>query len=421
MRQAGQADKFYYMHTDHLGSIIRITDGSGATVFAATYDAWGLKMVTTNTIGFHRGFTGHEHLPEFGLVNMNARLYDPILGRFLSPDPFVPNPLFSQDYNRYMYARNNPLIYTDPTGELVWLIPVVGAIVGSYIGKSVQSKDWRPHKGWSDGWQGAIAGAFVGATAGAWVASTFFASSMTSMMTAGYSTAQTVGKGWGITNTMLNTATLNIGWSAISGGGWDGAWKAGIMGALSGGWTATGGFGLVNTNLLGKTLYQNVGLGLQSVGSNFASGRSAFERYNIGIGPLQLTLGKGVKFHQSLLNANNVFHAFNLTNVLFNRDMNVSFDRRNLSFEYHGGRERGFVDWLTTRTGESGAYGILSFYKDSKFDLHETFHVWQSRSMGNAFLPNYFFNALQKLSIYNFNYFEATADIYWQPNWRRIR
>jgi len=48
-------------------------------------------------------------LPEFGLINMNARLYDPLLGRFLEADPYVANSTFSQDFNRYSYARNNPL------------------------------------------------------------------------------------------------------------------------------------------------------------------------------------------------------------------------------------------------------------------------------------------------------------------------
>jgi len=69
-----------------------------------------------------RGFTGHEHLREFGLINMNARLYDPVLGRFLSPDPYVQAPDFSQSFNRYSYCLNNPLIYTDPDGENPFLI-----------------------------------------------------------------------------------------------------------------------------------------------------------------------------------------------------------------------------------------------------------------------------------------------------------
>ena len=59
-----------------------------------------------------RGYTGHEHLDWFGLINMNARLYDPSLGRFLSPDPHVQAPDFSQNFNRYSYCLNNPLKYT---------------------------------------------------------------------------------------------------------------------------------------------------------------------------------------------------------------------------------------------------------------------------------------------------------------------
>lgn len=109
--------QFYYMATDVLGSIIGIVDGSGNEVFAATYDPWGKQTVTTNTIGFRRGFTGHEMLPHYDLINMNGRLYDPYLARFLSPDNYVQMPDFSQSFNRYSYCLNNPLKYTDPDGE----------------------------------------------------------------------------------------------------------------------------------------------------------------------------------------------------------------------------------------------------------------------------------------------------------------
>jgi RHS repeat-associated protein len=63
-----------------------------------------------------RGFTGHEHLDAVGIIHMNGRIYDPALGRMLSPDPNVPDPTVTQSFNRYAYVRNNPLSYTDPTG-----------------------------------------------------------------------------------------------------------------------------------------------------------------------------------------------------------------------------------------------------------------------------------------------------------------
>ena len=64
-----------------------------------------------------RGYTGHEMLNDFDIINMNGRLYDSVLGRFLSPDNFVQMPDNAQSYNRYSYCLNNPLKYTDPSGE----------------------------------------------------------------------------------------------------------------------------------------------------------------------------------------------------------------------------------------------------------------------------------------------------------------
>ena len=49
---------------------------------------------------------------------MNARLYDPTIGRFISADTIIQAPYDSQSYNRYSYVRNNPMKYTDPTGHL---------------------------------------------------------------------------------------------------------------------------------------------------------------------------------------------------------------------------------------------------------------------------------------------------------------
>ncbi|HMW72473.1 MAG TPA: RHS repeat-associated core domain-containing protein, partial [Cellvibrionaceae bacterium] len=61
------------------------------------------------------GFTGHEHLDD-GLIHMNGRVYDPVLGRFLSADPMIQAPDNLQSFNRYSYVLNNPLFYTDPSG-----------------------------------------------------------------------------------------------------------------------------------------------------------------------------------------------------------------------------------------------------------------------------------------------------------------
>ena len=115
----------YYTLKDHQGSLAATVHGN--TVERLSYDAWGnLRNPGTwasHTAGdtydgpmFDRGFTGHEHLTAFGLINMNGRMYDPVVSSFLSPDRFVQNPLTAMGFNRYAYCLNNPLRYVDPTG-----------------------------------------------------------------------------------------------------------------------------------------------------------------------------------------------------------------------------------------------------------------------------------------------------------------
>ena len=111
------AFKSYLTFTDNLGSILAVMDEKGDKVFEASYDAWGKQTIKLNKIGLQRGYTGHEMLNDFDIINMNGRLYDPVLGRFLSPDNFVQMPDNAQSYNRYSYCLNNPLKYTDPSGE----------------------------------------------------------------------------------------------------------------------------------------------------------------------------------------------------------------------------------------------------------------------------------------------------------------
>lgn len=116
----------YYLHPDYLGSVHLITNSAGATVQELGFDAWGRQRNATNWTyaslpapKFDRGYTGHEHLPGFELVNMNGRMYDPVVGRFLSPDPVLQSPGNLQNYNRYSYVLNNPLKYTDPSGYVL--------------------------------------------------------------------------------------------------------------------------------------------------------------------------------------------------------------------------------------------------------------------------------------------------------------
>ena len=143
---------YYYALTDNVGSVMRVIDGEGGTAFAASYDAWGKPDVTINQIGFPRGFGGHEMLSQYRLVNMGGRIYDYTLGRFLSPDNYVQEPGNSQSFNRYSYCLNNPLKYTDPTGEFfTWLIGKGGFSFGINFSPLGIPFGFGINVGWSDG------------------------------------------------------------------------------------------------------------------------------------------------------------------------------------------------------------------------------------------------------------------------------
>ena len=128
--------------------ISQITDNTGKLLAEQSFDAWGRyrdpetwqyesegaakSRTLTASLLNGRGYTGHEMLPTFALINMNGRLYDPQLGRMLSPDNYIQLPDYTQNFNRYSYVLNNPLKYRDPNGEFINLI--IGAIVGAYMG-----------------------------------------------------------------------------------------------------------------------------------------------------------------------------------------------------------------------------------------------------------------------------------------------
>ncbi|MDR0894569.1 MAG: RHS repeat-associated core domain-containing protein [Prevotellaceae bacterium] len=152
VKQGSGSWSLYYICRDYLGSITHVTNASGTLQQELSYDAWGRLRNPANqtvyapdaqpTLFLGRGFTGHEHLPLFGLINMNARLYDPALGRFLSPDPYVQMPDFSQSFNRYAYALNNPLVYTDESGEFISGF-LSGLIKGIVTGKNILRTAWE--------------------------------------------------------------------------------------------------------------------------------------------------------------------------------------------------------------------------------------------------------------------------------------
>jgi hypothetical protein len=325
-------------------------------------------------------------------------------------------PDYTLGFNRYAYAMNNPLIYIDPDGELAWFVPVIaGAVIGFEAGGWISSGTPAFWKWEGEDWAAAGVGAMVGAVAGGLTAAAIGPAGGITGMTTQVNGTLVATKGWGITSTALQSASLNIGMSAIQGQGLEGMWKAGITGLASGAWAATGGLGLVKEGFLGKLAYQNVGLAGRSIGRNWAAGVDLFSKVSVGLGPVNLTLGEDQSLLQWQNNIGNIaFNTIGLANLATGGKMN--FDWKNLTPVYSGGA----LDKISQ--GAMGAYGIMGDQMSvRRFHSHELHHVWQSRSLGDMFLPLY---AMQGLSAFimgqspigKANYFETQAyGYYW---WR---
>ncbi|MCX8532158.1 RHS repeat-associated core domain-containing protein [Chryseobacterium luquanense] len=245
----------FFLHRDNLGSILAITKTNGLIEEKRFFDAWGnLKglvqsngQTLTNVeqlrhihLFLDRGFTGHEHLQTVGLINMNARIYDPILRKFLSPDNLVSDPYNTQSYDRFGYVYNNPLLYIDIDGNepisftAALIIAVAVAVTTKMIMNSIQGVPV---------WYGLGKAATTGAVMGA---VSFGIGSVASSAAVSF-----VGK-----------AALQAGMHSVS---------AGIMSSLE-----TGDF---SSGFLSGAVSSIISSGIQALGTNF-SGSGAMQDAN---------------------------------------------------------------------------------------------------------------------------------------------
>ena len=156
----------YYYLADHLGSTRQVRKADRSLVFSTDYEPFGKPFGVNGSEAYK--FTGEKHDDPTGLVFLRARQYDPETGRFLSPDPVLGSPTNPATLNRYVYVSNNPLRYTDPTGE--WLNIVIGAIIGAavgYVGCGLATGGWTSGNCLVAAGAGALIGAVAGATFGA--------------------------------------------------------------------------------------------------------------------------------------------------------------------------------------------------------------------------------------------------------------
>jgi len=215
-----------FYHPNHLGSASVITEQNGNRKEKMEYFPFGTYREAidydTNFPDVFYTFTGQEEDDELGLYNYKARLYDPVLGRFISPDRIVQAPENPQSLNRYSYCLNNPLIYTDPSGEfiaeliiVIFISAALGAVSAAVQGGSA-----------GDILKGALIGAVSGAV-GFGIGYEVVGAALASGMGASGTTAAVV---QGVVGGVMGGATA----SALSGGN---VLQGMLIGGISGGIT----------------------------------------------------------------------------------------------------------------------------------------------------------------------------------------
>lgn len=218
-----------YFLPDQLGSTNLLVSNSLSQVRATRYMPFGGTYQSSGTVDSSFKFTGQRLDADSDLYYYGARYYDPILGRFLTPDTMVQNLYDPQSLNRYAYVRNNPVNMVDPDGHFFWAI-VIGAAIGAGTSGAVYSA-WAGEK-WT--WQNFGQAVQGGALAGG--------------ISAGVGTGMTSAFGqnaaFGVLGNMSGYAgTTMARGGQISEGGMAGAFVGGLVSgsmpgyqAVSGGW-----------------------------------------------------------------------------------------------------------------------------------------------------------------------------------------
>jgi RHS repeat-associated protein len=369
-----------YYHRDHLGSVELSSNGTGSLTYI-NYDAWGKRV--SGPQAMRKGYTGHENIPEIGLVHMNGRVYDPDLGRFLSADPIIQMPGNMQSYNRYSYVLNNPLSYTDPSGyslkkrlkkrwnklrksardwddKLEKYAPIiVGFALSFYAYGLVAGSNWALCTAQGATWGAAAAGAAAGGTFG-FTSTALSGGNLRESLRAGFTGAAVGGVGG-----VLNGAGI-LGQSVGSGingylqtGDSEGFWRGFVSGLIP---KNLGFDNAYNTNPIA-----NIGIGIARDGIRgyIVSGRDGIK--------------KGIVYGQT---NNAIGHLVGFSTTL----SAPKFDKG--AFVYEGSIWNG-VGAITLGNVISGPENLSSFSGFQSLYNHERGHLPQGEWLGAAYIPTH--------------------------------
>ncbi|MES2432181.1 MAG: FG-GAP-like repeat-containing protein [Bacteroidota bacterium] len=247
-----------YWFKDHI-SLNIITDSVGKVLQSLSFDAWGNRRnsdwtLLPDSIIFKgisdRGFTGHEHYDLFDLIDMNGRIYDPVIGRFLSADPFLPDLTDLQSLNRYSYVTNNPLSIVDPNGYWPGFIDAAVHFVGNAIGGAVNA-----------------IGSVISTVANAYGS---VISAAASWVKENWKTLVVVAVAVGV-----GLVTGGAGTVALLGGGFWGGLGAAVLSGAAAGFASTFTAGVLNGQNLGdvlKSSFKGAAIGALSAGLTYGVG-----------------------------------------------------------------------------------------------------------------------------------------------------
>jgi len=286
---------YKFLHKDYIGSILAISDEAGNKLEQRHFDAWGnfthlqigsgaiitdKNIIDNASLLLERGYTSHEHFAEVGIIHMNGRLYDPLLRRFLNADENIQDIFNTQNYNKYGYVLNNPLMFSDPNGEffvfafvaawgvsLFWGGVITAAIIGTAVGLAAYSLGVAISGGkWQLG--GALKSMFWGGVSGAvtfGIGSAFTPAAGTVLtLTDKVASAMAQGLVHGFaqgTLSLMQGANFTHGFAS----GASGSWGASLFGGIAGSFANSAAGTVISGMVLG-------GVASELTGGNFWQG-----------------------------------------------------------------------------------------------------------------------------------------------------
>jgi RHS repeat-associated protein len=362
-------EKLFY-HNDHLGGVNVVTNASGTLPQVIEYDPWGKISRSEGAGDSVRRFTGQILDAESGLYYYGGRYYDPELGRFVSPDPFIGQPGDPQNHNRYSYVVNNPVNGIDPDGHFHrvkkkggFFRRFFGSIIGTIVGAIVGILTGNPMVGLAAGMftGGTVHGGINGGPEGAFLGA---------FSSAGFILGGAIGLG-------LTSGIASEMQGGSFGEGFVGGFVSGALVAVAA-YAGSQGYGFDFGNTPGGTFASEIvndftrGFAIGTIGS-LASGQKSSDAIQTGLITGAFSVG-------NTQGGNLIGHAYGFVASGFKGP-----EFKNGAFFY----DVKSPGWVTLGNAVSGPSGLDEFVPGTNYTYrqHELGHVPLARGLGMGHFP----------------------------------